>query len=277
MDFREFNRKCLESFLVGVNGSESILLDFECLVNYEYSVHLENPAHEIFIPRSKTKGKWARTYALFEEGTQKDRLVASEILNSSDSTIERWVLAGKQTNASDFLKCLVTHDLFFFVMKEGKHHHGSYRPHPEKTYVAITNKRAILFSTSWLSRLRSPSERRISSLRQIPFYEFEEVRSTGKNGIVSEGCDLSLQFSQIRGESPDTISDLLNDKLRIAGLPDHKRPVEEQDLEVIQKIGEAYAEFKLVGKVAALAQPEIDQIEKLLSPIIRPILEAHQS
>ena len=88
---------------------------------------------------------------------------------------------------------------------------------------------------------------------------------------------MSLQFSQIRGESPDTISDLLNDKLRIAGLPDHKRPVEEQDLEVIQKIGEAYAEFKLVGKVAALAQPEIDQIEKLLSPIIRPILEAHQS
>ena len=66
MDFREFNRKCLESFLVGVDGSESILLDFECFANYEYSVHLTNPAHEIFIPRFKTKGEWARTYALFE-------------------------------------------------------------------------------------------------------------------------------------------------------------------------------------------------------------------
>ena len=171
----------------------------------------------------------------------------------------------------------MTHDIYFYVFKDQKVHSGSYRPHPEKTYVAITNKRAILFSTSWLSRLHSPSERRISSLRQIPFYEFEEVRSSGKNGIVSEGRDLSLQFSQIRGESPDTISGLLNDKLRIAGIPDHKRPLEEQDLEVIQKIGEAYAEFKLVGKVAALAQPEIDQIEELLSPIIRPILEAHQS
>lgn len=277
MDFREFNRKCLESFLVGVNEAESILLDFECFANYEYSVHLTNPAHEIFIPRVKTKAEWARTYALFEAGTQKDRLVTSEILNSSDSTLSRWFIAGEQTNASDFLKCLVTHDIYFYVFKNQKVHSGSYRPHPEKTYVAITNKRAILFSTSWLSRLRSPSERRISSLRQIPFYEFEEVRSSGKNGIVSEGRDLSLQFSKIRGESPDTISGLLNDKLRIAGIPDHKRPVEEQDLGVIQKIGEAYAEFKLVGKAAALAQPEIDQIEELLGPIVHPILEAHQS
>ena len=60
MDFREFNRKCLESCLVGVDGSESILLDFECFANYEYSVHLTNPAHEILFldlkPRENGRG-----------------------------------------------------------------------------------------------------------------------------------------------------------------------------------------------------------------------------
>ena len=129
-------------------------------------------------------------------------------------------------------------------------------------------KRIVLFSTSRLSRLFSPSKEKIPVLRQIPFFELERLKITDSQEIESVGEDLTLQLSFLRGDSPERAVQCLEKVRDNSSRPRYKNPIEKQDLEHLKKLGEAYMEFRRGGFSTAMAQSEIVKIEKLLGPVL---------
>ena len=236
----EFNRECLRSLFFEAGRTEKVLIDFESVVSYDYKIHLKNPKHKVYV--TGAIGRKKKLIHEFFEATQGDWI--NDIQNVSEpgrTTLLGFVTARKQTIADDFFKCAFTHDIMYYLLKSKGNDSfnvdaSGLAARPHRYYVAITERRIVLFKTNWLKRLGSPSLTKPSCYWQIPLHEIDHLESLGSNSLTSSSDDLQISFEQVQGVTIPMLSSFLTKMKTSTSQPAHKTSFEEEEDENILTI-----------------------------------------